>query len=353
MLLIKGLSARIGDFSLKDICLTVASGAYFVLLGPSGAGKSILIETICGLKRSDRGTIELNGRDLGSMLLCSRRIGFVSQSIDLFPHLSVFENIAFALRCRRVDARQCTVTVNQLADRTGAGSLLNRMPATLSGGEAQRVSLARALAAEPELLILDEPTAALDHDACVMLRSLLRKLHSEGQTVLHVTHDYDEAIALATDIAVIEQGAIVQQGVPADVLSTPQCRFVAGFTGEKNFFQGCFAKSPEGFLMFECGTLRLRLENGPVAGSGCIIIPQNCVQIGDIDSSPVGVNTFDTVIEDGEMTRHGWSIRINIGVWIVVLPQGASKNQHLFSIGRKIRCTIPSESIRVIMEKSC
>jgi molybdopterin-binding protein len=227
------LSAERGAFALRAVTLTVPAGAYLVLLGPSGAGKSTLIGCIAGLWPCT-GRVAIGGRDVTHEPPERRAIGLVTQDALLFPHLSVADNIGFAL-----PAGERTARVRDVAELTGCTALLARRPASLSGGERQRVALARALARHPTALLLDEPLGALDAPVRRQLRAELRALQRRlGTTVIHVTHDLDEALAQATLLGVLDAGTLVQLGPPGEVFRRPVSRGVAALLGTDNLVAG-------------------------------------------------------------------------------------------------------------------
>jgi molybdate/tungstate transport system ATP-binding protein len=227
-----GVRLALGDFALRDVSLRIATGDYWVILGPSGCGKSVLLQTLAGLYLPDAGSLTVGGREISALPPERRKMGVVFQQAALFPHKSVRANIAYGLRARRVAAAEVERTVSELVERLGLQAIVGRPVATLSGGEAQRVAVARALAIRPDLLLLDEPMSALDHNTRLELQVELARLHQElGFTTLHVTHSREEAAALADHIAIMLGGRIVQQGIAAEVMARPRCPFVARFLG--------------------------------------------------------------------------------------------------------------------------
>ncbi len=238
MLELKNISKKYENFYLKDICFKVADGEYFVILGESGAGKSVILEIIAGLIKQDKGLILFNGTNIGNTKIQDRKFGLVFQDFAVFPHISVKGNIAYALKTgkKNLTNKDINKKVEQLAEKMEISGLLNRKPNTLSGGELQRVALARTLALEPRLLLLDEPLSSLDVQLRSELQSLLRKINKEGISIIHVTHNYDEAIALAHRVGIINNGKIIQTGTPKEVFHNPASKFVANFTGIRNFY---------------------------------------------------------------------------------------------------------------------
>jgi len=237
------LQARVGSFEL-DVDLSIAPGEVVALLGPNGAGKTSVLRALAGLLTIDAGRIALDGIVLDEpanairMPVEQRPIGVVFQDYLLFPHLSVLENVAFGLRSRGVGRTTATARARSWLDRVGLGPAANRKPGSLSGGQAQRVALVRALATDPALLLLDEPMAALDVSTRVELRRELRQhLESFGGVRLLVTHDPVEAMAMADRLIVLEHGRVLQTGSPAEVTQRPRSRYVADLVGV-NLFRG-------------------------------------------------------------------------------------------------------------------
>ncbi len=238
MITVRGLGIRLGDFAFQELDLSIPDGEYLVLLGPTGVGKTVLVETLAGLQRPAAGSIMLDGRDVTALPPEARDLGFVPQDYALFPHLSVRENIAFGLRMRGLDHGQQASRVTDIAARLGIDALLDRSVRRLSGGERQRVALARALVVAPKVLILDEPTSAVDPTTRRELWAELNRIKREFHvTTLHITHDFEEAIALADRVAIFLDGRIRQDGPPDLVFRRPATRAVASFLGIRNVFQ--------------------------------------------------------------------------------------------------------------------
>jgi molybdate/tungstate transport system ATP-binding protein len=233
MIRVENLTVALPGFSLKDIDLQVRPGEAFALIGPTGAGKTLLLEAIVGAIPVTRGRICVDGRDMADLPPEQRRIGILYQDHALFPHLSVEENITYGRRYGAADLPPLA----PLIERLGLSPLLQRRIHALSGGEKQRVALARSLAVGPAVLLLDEPLTALDPNFREDIRSLIKELHQDmGITLLMVTHDFSEAHFIAQRTAVLNRGRIEQVGSVEAVFSRPETAFVADFVGMKNIF---------------------------------------------------------------------------------------------------------------------
>ena len=230
-ILIENISKKFEQFNaLNQVNLEIKNGSLVALLGPSGSGKSTLLRVLAGLENPDAGRIWLNGQDTTNVPLQKREIGFVFQNYALFPHLTVFQNIAFGLEIRDINSNRKTQRVQELLQLMQLEKFADRYPNQLSGGQRQRVALARALAVEPKVLLLDEPFAALDAKIRKQLRNWLRNLHQHiSVTTVFVTHDHVEAFELAHEIVVLENGNIVQIGTPQEIIDHPANRFVMNF----------------------------------------------------------------------------------------------------------------------------
>ncbi|WP_346293008.1 sulfate/molybdate ABC transporter ATP-binding protein [Sphaerothrix gracilis] len=233
---IENISKRFGDFqALQPVSLEVKTGSLVALLGPSGSGKSTLLRLIAGLEVPDSGSIYLSAHNSTHQRVQDRNVGFVFQHYALFKHLTVRKNIAFAMEIQRWPRERIKRRVETLLDLVQLGNLGDRYPVQLSGGQRQRVALARALAIEPQVLLLDEPFGALDAKVRKDLRNWLRRLHDEVHvTTVFVTHDQEEAMEIADEIVIMNQGQIEQVGSPAEIYENPATPFVMSFIGAVN-----------------------------------------------------------------------------------------------------------------------
>jgi ABC-type sugar transport system ATPase subunit len=229
----EGVAKRFGAHAaLRNVDLDVHAGECLVLLGPSGCGKTTLLRLLAGLERADAGRISIGDRVVDDIDPAARDVAMVFQNYALYPHFTVFENIAFPLRARRVAPAEIDARVRAAAARVALDSLLDRRPAQLSGGPQQRVALARAIVRNPAVYLMDEPLSNLDAQLRLQTRTELKRLHLElGTTMVYVTHDQAEAMTLATRIAIMQRGEVVQVGAPLDLYRHPVNTFVATFLG--------------------------------------------------------------------------------------------------------------------------
>ena len=234
----RGLTKSFATFTaVNDLDLDIPTGSFFALLGPSGCGKTTTLRMVAGLETPTDGTITLGGKDITYTKPYRRPVNTVFQNYALFPHLDIFENVAFGLRRRK--AKDVDKTVNEMLELVELASQARKKPAQLSGGQQQRVALARALINEPEVLLLDEPLGALDLKLRRSMQIELKRIQTEvGLTFVHVTHDQEEAMTMADTIAVMNHGVIEQMGAPSELYENPRTTFVANFLGQSNLIDG-------------------------------------------------------------------------------------------------------------------
>lgn len=348
MLDLHDISVTFANFSLKSINISVKEGDYFILLGVSGAGKSMVLETIAGLLHPDKGSVFLDGKDITYEKIQKRRIGLVFQDHAIFPHMSVKENIAYSLHGRNESSSEKKNKIHKIAEEIGISKFLSRKPSTLSGGELQRVALARTLIQEPKVLLLDEPLASMDIQLRSGLRGLLRSLNRNGQTIIHVTHDYEEALSLGAMIAVIHNGEILQTGTPMEVFQQPKSEFVAHFTGAKNFFRVKTLKEPDFTTAIVNDKIAIHLPVEPDDDGGYIIIREEDIILSHqrIDSS--AVNNFKGTVVDMIPSRSGMEIIIDIGILIHAIITMESMNRLEITEGTLLWISFKATAIRFI-----
>jgi sulfate/thiosulfate transport system ATP-binding protein len=232
----RNITKRFGDFvALDDVSINVESGSLTALLGPSGSGKSTLLRVVAGLEVADAGDVFISGKEATALAPQKRGVGFVFQHYAPFKHMTVWENVAFGLKIRRRPKDETRTRVDELLELVQLGGLGKRYPAQLSGGQRQRMALARALAPEPEVLLLDEPFGALDARVRVELRQWLLRLHDEMHvTTIFVTHDQEEALELSDSIVVMNKGRVEQVAPPRQLYDEPANEFVMSFVGPVN-----------------------------------------------------------------------------------------------------------------------
>ena len=277
---VRNLSIRLGAFFLDDVSLTLGRDEYLAVIGPTGAGKTILLECIIGFYRPDAGTIFLEERDITSDRPEDRRIGIVYQDYALLPNMDVFANIAYGLKKQLKDATLVEQKVREMAESLHISHILTRHPETLSGGEQQRVALARSLVVEPKLLLMDEPLSALDPRTRREIRILLRKIIARTHTsVIHITHDLDDAWALADKVAFFSGGRLQQIGLLEDVFHRPATSQIADFVGVSRF-AGEVIRSDAGGCDVQVDDCLVRsIDVAPVGARVCVALRPEAVRI--------------------------------------------------------------------------
>jgi len=239
-----------GTHAVRALSLSVPAGRILTLLGPSGSGKTTTLKMIAGFDRPDSGSITLAGRDISCIPPHIRNIGMVFQNYALFPHMTVFDNVAFPLRMRGRSRRDIETAVEQALALVHLEGVAARLPRQLSGGQQQRVALARAIVFRPQLLLMDEPLGALDRQLRKSVQSEIKRLQRQlDLTIVYVTHDQEEAMFLSDEIAIVQNGRIVQCGAPAVLYDAPESLFVASFLGESNFLGGTVAEAAHGQVL--------------------------------------------------------------------------------------------------------
>jgi spermidine/putrescine transport system ATP-binding protein len=324
--------------ALVNVTLDVHEGEFFTLLGPSGCGKTTLLRIVAGLELPDKGQVILGGQDITALPATKRQVNTVFQSYALFPHLSIFENVAFGLRSRKFPQNEVQTRVDKRLVMLGLEEMASRFPHQLSGGQQQRVALARALVNEPEVLLLDEPMSALDArlraQVQVELRRLQRKL---GQTFILVTHDQAEALVVSDRIAVMSEGEIIQFGTPKEVYEQPKTRFVAEFLGAANLIEG---RGRDGGVETEMGFLNLGTT--PPWTQGTVAIRPERIRITDRAPQKNGVKAKVT-----EAIYRG----TNVDLWLEPGPlRVRTPAQREFDVDDEVWLELPVEGLVILDE---
>ena len=303
---------------LKNINLEVYQGELLTLLGPSGCGKSTTLNLIAGFIEADEGELLIKERKMNRIPPYKRDLGMVFQTYSLFPHMTVYENIAFGLRLRKVGREEEKKKVNRMLELVKLTGMEDRYPRQLSGGQRQRVAIARALVVEPDLLLLDEPLSNLDAKLREELRAEIRRLHREiGVTTIFVTHDQEEALSLSDRIAVMKDGSIEQIGTPTEIYKSPRSEFVFQFIGKYNRLESrVVAVDSDGYQLETRGGLKVRVSRteNPFLNSGdqakCYLRPE-WIQIGSqLDALD---NIFPAKIRQITYLGSAWELELKVG----------------------------------------
>jgi molybdopterin-binding protein len=350
---LEGVSAVAGAFRLDGVSLDVAQGGYALVIGPTGAGKTSLLDVIAGHLPAEAGRILLGRRDVTSLPPEARGVGFVHQAYHLFPHLTVGENIAYGLRQSGEAGRE---RVGALAGMLGIGGLLGRRIRGLSGGEQQRVALARALAPRPRVLLLDEPLAAVDPALRRVLRRELQEIRDrEGVTVLHVTHDVDEALRLGDLVVVLADGRVQQAGPPDEVFRYPKSAFVADFLGAGTVLKGTVTRAGEADgaggkfpARFEAGALGLEVIAEREGGAHAVIRPED-VLVSRQPFPDYPRNRFAAVVRRVERVGPVANIRLEVaGNELVASVTAATADDLALGPGDEVTIAVKATAVHLI-----
>ncbi len=329
---------------LKDITLAIEPGEFFALLGPSGSGKSTLLRLIAGFNQHNRGRLLVDGRDITGVPPHARNIGMVFQSYALWPHLTVYDNVAFGLVERRVARDEITRRVAGALALVGLADYAKRRPNQLSGGQQQRVALARTIVIEPQVLLLDEPLSNLDKKLREQMRLELKRLQRKlGITTIFVTHDQEEAMTTADRMAVLEAGVLQQVGTPHDLFDTPVNRFVAEFVGSTNLL-----RRPQ---RQRAPRLRCRwVRRHPVDG--------RCERDGDFRAAPRHRDRrrratrrrvwFDGAIEESEFLGEFTRYEVRVGPMLLTADAPHLSATPIYTPGMHVQIGIDPDEVRVL-----
>ncbi|MGD9542827.1 MAG: ABC transporter ATP-binding protein [Methylocystis sp.] len=330
--------------ALEDVSLSVGAGEFFALLGPSGCGKTTLMRCIAGFESPDAGTIALNGVDLAGVPPYRRPVNMMFQSYALFPHLNVFENIAFGLRRKGEAKAAIDARVRELLEMTQLSEFGRRRIAELSGGQKQRVALARALAPRPKMLLLDEPLGALDRKLREETQFQLKEIQRQTQTsFVIVTHDQDEALALADRIAVMRAGRVEQVAGPMEIYDQPATRFVAGFVGETNFIEGRLERNGAAALITEFGRIPCGPSDLPNGARATLSVRPERIGVAREGEGIPGV--VENFVFRGETTL----LRVRVSEHVVLRAAAGHGARH--AIGDPVRLSVPPDAGALLAEE--
>lgn len=351
MLKLKNISKRLGSFALTEISLDIPDGGYFVLFGRSGSGKSQILELIAGLSQPDSGEIWINNKNVTRTKIQDRRVGLVFQDYALFPNLTVYGNIAYPLHCRKLNRKETDLRVKQVAGEMRITNLLDRFTQNLSGGELQRVAIARTLVTSPLLLLLDEPMASLDSGLKDDIKRILRSLNRKGLTIVHVTHDYRDAVSLADIVGVIQNGHIIQTGTPDEVFGRPANKFVARCAGIRNFLNVIFF-TDNNLSKARCnGTLVFDIPGDNLSGEGLMILRSDDIKLYPSKPETANVNCFKGVVSEINPSEYGMEVIVDAGeLFYVDLTLSEFKRSQI-GFGEEVWISFAPEACNIILGK--
>jgi molybdate/tungstate transport system ATP-binding protein len=347
---VEHVSKTLGTFSLRDVNLEVSDGEYFVLLGSAGAGKTVLLDLIMGFHTPDKGRIILNGRNITNVPTYKRGIAYVPQNCPLFPHMSVFENVEFGLKMRRMVPAERKKSVDRIIEMLDLEGIAKRMPSKLSGGERQKVVLARVLVTEPKVVLLDEPLADIDEETSRSFLEELKRINHEFKvSFLHVTHDQMEAFRLADKIAIIREGKIVQVGGPNEVLSNPADEHVARFLGYENVFRVSLVKCERGISEVNASSVSIKLNGRLESDAATVAIrPEDIVITMEAPTVSFDWNFFEGTVK--EYTNLGPVVEVTVDVGLV-LKALIGKRSFLelnLSEGKRVHVGFNAASVKIV-----
>ena len=339
---------------LRDINLRIEPGEFFALLGPSGSGKSTLLRLIAGFNQHQRGELRVDGQDISGIPPHQRNIGMVFQNYALWPHMTIWENVAFGLVERRESRDTIKRKVGAALELVGLSQYAQRRPAQLSGGQQQRVALARTIVIEPKLLLLDEPLSNLDKQLRVQMREELKNLQRTlGLTTIFVTHDQEEAMTTADRMAVLDKGILQQVGAATGLYDFPSNRFVAGFVGTANLLEGEVMPHNSDTMVFKAAGLGElvfpRPADLPPQGPATMVFRPHqvniCVADEQIDASRVWI---DGQVESAEFLGEFSRYRVRVGDITMAADQAHYAGLALFPPGARVRLGIEPAQVRFL-----
>ncbi len=353
MVELRGVSKSFGDFTaLHEVSFEIQEGEFMTFLGPSGCGKTTCLRLISGFDTPTSGQIFIGGKDVTFDPPYRRDVNQVFQSYALFPHLNIYENIAFGLRMKKVPSADIKRRVDRVVEMTSLQQFINRKPAQLSGGQRQRVALARAIVCEPKVLLLDEPLSALDAKLRGQMRIELKQLQKKlGITFIFVTHDQEEALTMSDRVAVLSAGRVEQIGTVDEIYYKPATRFVATFIGETNIVEAVVLGQSNGLTRCRLeGGLELEVKNPPAAPGESILLSLRPEKIRLARQKPEGINVFPGRVS-GEVFKGAvddLTISVQGGLELGALLTNDGQVEFDFHEGEDVFCRIGPEDINFV-----
>ena len=350
---LRHVTKRYGDeIALDDVSMDIEPGEFFCLLGPSGCGKTTTLNLIGGFIPMASGELLIEGRTVNDLPPHKRNVNTVFQNYALFPHMTVAQNVAFGLRMEKLSASEVARRTDEYLELVGLTGFTRRMPSQMSGGQQQRVALARALAKRPAVLLLDEPLGALDLKLRKQMQTELSRIHRQvGTTFVFVTHDQEEALSMATRIAIMSGGRVVQIGSPRDVYDHPVNRFVADFVGEANFLSGSVT-TDDGRRYFEpSGGGRVAAPTGAAGGPATLMVRPESLTLRRRDEPAADPGIAGRIVNIAFLGNHTRiSLATDAGGIVAVRPHGAGvRSTHLEEeLGEEVCVWWPADDAALI-----
>ena len=346
---VEGLCKTWRGFQLRNISLTIGDGEYLVLLGPTGAGKTLLLETIMGFHKPDSGKISLNDKDITDVPPEKRGIGYVSQNCVLFPHLDVSQNIEFGLKMAGTEAATRKKRVDVVLESTGLKPLEHRRSSTLSGGEAQKVALARVLVMQPSTILLDEPLSALDTEASRDFKKQLKSLRRDGKTVIHVTHNLVEAFSLGDRLAIQRAGEIVQVGKTSQVFAEPKDAFVARLLGYENVFNVEVVESRDTYSIVKAREVKFAVDEKLEETKITVAIRPEDISLHLAKvSATKGLNVLEATVNDCADQGHTVTITCDAGMPMQAITSRSAYIEANIKEDQKIWLTFKAKAVKIL-----
>ena len=353
MVELRNISKRFGGFTaLQEVSFEITEGEFMTFLGPSGCGKTTCLRLISGFDTPSTGEVFIGGKNVTFDPPYRRSVNQVFQSYALFPHLSIYENISFGLRMKKVSAGDIKKRVDRVVEMTSLQEFVSRKPAQLSGGQRQRVALARAIVCEPKVLLLDEPLSALDAKLRTQMRVELKQLQKRlGITFIFVTHDQEEALTMSDRVAVMSSGRVEQIGTVDEIYYRPASRFVATFIGETNIVEAEVLSGRSGLLQCRIeGGLELDVKAGQVVGGGKLLLSLRPEKIRLCRTTPSGPNIFPGRIsaEVFKGAVDDLTVVVAGGLELQALLANDGQQELDFHEGEEVFCRIQPEDINIV-----